>query len=48
MYRSLGADRGRVDALDRDLAALIARYDRGVGTTVMDWEYLLVTARTRS
>jgi ubiquinone/menaquinone biosynthesis C-methylase UbiE len=27
------------------LAALAARYDHGAGTTVMDWEYLLLTAR---
>ena len=32
--------------LDADLTALATRYDRGTGsTTVMDWEYLLLTAR---
>ena len=36
---------GRVAALDRDLAALATRYDRGTASTVMDWEYLLLTAR---
>ena len=44
VYRALSIDTERVDALDRDLEALAARYDRGVGTTVMDWEYLLLTA----
>lgn len=48
VYRSLGDDRDRVAALDADLAALAARYDRGAGSTVMDWEYLLLTARRRS
>jgi hypothetical protein len=32
-------------ALDRDLAALAARFDCGTGTTVLKWEYLLLTAR---
>jgi ubiquinone/menaquinone biosynthesis C-methylase UbiE len=44
-YRNVGDDPERVAALDRDLAALAARYDRGNGTTVLDWEYLLLTAR---
>jgi ubiquinone/menaquinone biosynthesis C-methylase UbiE len=45
-YRNLGNDAERVAALDRDLAALAARYDRGsTGTTVLEWEYLLLTAR---
>jgi ubiquinone/menaquinone biosynthesis C-methylase UbiE len=44
-YRNIADDPERVAALDRDLAALAARYDRGTGTTVLDWEYLLVTAR---
>ena len=44
-YRNLGNDAERVAALDRDLLALAARYDRGTGTTVLDWEYLLLTAR---
>jgi ubiquinone/menaquinone biosynthesis C-methylase UbiE len=44
-YRNLGNDAERVAALDRDLAALAARYDRGsTGTTVLEWEYLLLTA----
>ena len=28
-----------------DLAALATRYDRGISSMVMDWEYLLLTAR---
>ncbi|WP_324276713.1 hypothetical protein [Blastococcus brunescens] len=44
-YRNIADDPDRVAALDRDLAALAARYDRGAGTTVMDWEYLLLTGR---
>ena len=43
-YRNIADDPERVAALDRDLAALAARYDRGTGTTVLDWEYLLLTA----
>ncbi|MGH8996095.1 MAG: class I SAM-dependent methyltransferase [Acidimicrobiales bacterium] len=44
-YRSLADDPERVAALDRDLAALARRHDRGARTLVMDWEYLLLTAR---
>jgi ubiquinone/menaquinone biosynthesis C-methylase UbiE len=44
-YRGIAEDPERTAALDRDLAALAARYDHGTGSTVMDWEYLLVTAR---
>ena len=42
VYRTLDGEWAA--ALDRDLEALAARYDRGTGTTVMDWEYLLLTA----
>jgi SAM-dependent methyltransferase len=45
VYRTLGGQPERIGALDRDLEALAARYDRGVGNTVMDWEYLVLTAR---
>jgi SAM-dependent methyltransferase len=45
VYRHIGGDPDEVVALDQDLAALAARYDRGTTTTVMDWEYLLLTAR---
>jgi SAM-dependent methyltransferase len=44
-YRNIADDPERVAALDRDLAALAARHDRGSGQVVMDWEYLLLTAR---
>ena len=44
-YRTIADDPERVAALDRDLLALAARYDRGTGTTVLEWEYLLLTAR---
>jgi hypothetical protein len=42
-YRNLAADPARVTALDRDLAGLARRHDRGNG--VMHWEYLLWTGR---
>jgi ubiquinone/menaquinone biosynthesis C-methylase UbiE len=48
VYRYIGDDPEKVAALDRDLAALAARYDRGTGSLVMDWEYLIVTARTQA
>ncbi|PVZ13111.1 methyltransferase family protein [Actinomycetospora cinnamomea] len=44
-YRNVADDPKRTAALDRDIAAVAARHDRGTGTTVMDWEYLLLTAR---
>jgi ubiquinone/menaquinone biosynthesis C-methylase UbiE len=44
-YRNIADDLDRVAALDHDLAALAARYDRGTETVVLDWEYLLLTAR---
>jgi SAM-dependent methyltransferase len=44
-YRNVADDLDRVAALDRDLAALAARYDIGTGATAMEWEYLLLTAR---
>jgi SAM-dependent methyltransferase len=45
VYKHVSDDPERVAALDRDLAALVARFDRGSGATVMEWEYLLLTAR---
>jgi SAM-dependent methyltransferase len=46
VYRYVGDNPQDVAALDADLTALATRYDRGTGsTTVMDWEYLLFTAR---
>ena len=44
-YRGIAEDPGRVAELDREFAELARRHDRGTGTTVMDWEYLLLTAR---
>ncbi|HVC69488.1 MAG TPA: class I SAM-dependent methyltransferase [Acidimicrobiales bacterium] len=46
-YRGIAQDPDRVAALDRDLAELAQRHDRGSETTVMDWEYLLFTAQNR-
>lgn len=46
-YQALVGDAGRAAALDHDLAELARRFDRGGTTTVMDWEYLLATARKR-
>ena len=45
VYRAIADDADKVAALDRDLVALAERFDRGDGHTVLDWEYLLVTAR---
>ncbi len=45
VYRSLADDPERTAALDADLDALAARYDRGRGA--MEWEYLLLTATVR-
>jgi SAM-dependent methyltransferase len=47
-YRAIAEDPDRVAALDRDLTELAQRHDHGSGATVMDWEYLLFTARKRS
>jgi SAM-dependent methyltransferase len=44
-YRGIADDPAAVAALDRDLVELAKRHDHGAGTTVMDWEYLLFTAR---
>ena len=47
-YRGLGDDAERVAALDDELVELARRHDlgpaAGAPTTVMDWEYLLLTA----
>lgn len=44
-YRGLADDADRTAALDRELADLARRYDRGDGSTVMDWEYLVFIAK---
>ncbi|WP_407343619.1 class I SAM-dependent methyltransferase [Pengzhenrongella phosphoraccumulans] len=46
-YRGLAHDAERTAELDRQLAELVRRFDRGHASTVMDWEYLLVTARSQ-
>jgi SAM-dependent methyltransferase len=48
-YRGIAGQPDRVAALDRDLSELAQRHDHGTGTgtTIMDWEYLLLTARKR-
>jgi SAM-dependent methyltransferase len=48
VYRNIADDPERVAALDRDLAELAHRHGGGAGTTVMEWEYLLLTARKRT
>jgi SAM-dependent methyltransferase len=45
VYRNLADDPQRATALDSELAELARRHDLGTGRTVMDWEYLLFTAR---
>jgi ubiquinone/menaquinone biosynthesis C-methylase UbiE len=45
VYRSLGTDAERIQALNHNLAELAHRYDRGTGHLIMDWEYLVLTAR---
>jgi ubiquinone/menaquinone biosynthesis C-methylase UbiE len=46
-YRAIAGAPDLVSALDAELADLARRYDQGSTTTVMDWEYLLLTARKR-
>jgi SAM-dependent methyltransferase len=45
VYRAIADDPERVAALDAALADLGRRFDHGSGSTVLDWQYLLVTAR---
>jgi SAM-dependent methyltransferase len=47
VYRGLADDPQRTAALDAELAELARRHDRGTGQTIMEWEYLLFTARKR-
>jgi ubiquinone/menaquinone biosynthesis C-methylase UbiE len=46
-YRNIAEDPGRVASLDQALADLARRNDRGTDKTVLEWEYLLLTARKR-
>jgi hypothetical protein len=45
VYKAIADDPEKVAELDAALAELGGRYDSGSGSTVMDWEYLLFTAR---
>jgi SAM-dependent methyltransferase len=45
IYKAIADDPERVAALDRDLVELGRRFDVGTGATVLDWEYLILTAR---
>ncbi|HEX5497426.1 MAG TPA: methyltransferase domain-containing protein [Mycobacteriales bacterium] len=47
-YRGLSGQPDRVAALDRDLDDHARRHGRGTDGLVMDWEYLLFTARRRA
>jgi SAM-dependent methyltransferase len=51
-YRAIGPDPDRTAALDAELDDLARRHDRGTvsgtGSTAMEWEYLLFTARKRA
>ncbi len=47
VYRGLADDPRRAATLDAELAELARRHDLGTGRTVMEWEYLLFTARKR-
>jgi SAM-dependent methyltransferase len=44
-YKAIADDPDRVTALDRDLVELARRFDLGTDSTVLEWEYLLFTAR---
>jgi SAM-dependent methyltransferase len=47
VYKAIADQPEHVGALDQELADLARRHDYGVGVTVMDWEYLLLTATKR-
>lgn len=44
-YKFIADDPDRVAALDHDLAELGRRFDVGTDSTMVDWEYLIFTAR---
>jgi SAM-dependent methyltransferase len=46
-YRGIADQPEKVAALDSDLLELARRHDVGSGATVLEWEYLLLTARRR-
>jgi SAM-dependent methyltransferase len=45
VYTFIGEDAEKAAALDADLRALVTRFSAGTGSTAVDWEYLLVTAK---
>ena len=45
VYRAIAGDPDKVTALDQALPDLGARFVIGAGSTEMNWEYLLLTAR---
>ncbi|MGZ8821644.1 MAG: class I SAM-dependent methyltransferase [Aeromicrobium sp.] len=45
VYKAIAEDPEKVAALDQELADLARRLDRGDNRTVLEWEYLLLTAR---
>jgi len=47
VYRAVANDPDRRAALDEAVLELARAYDHGTDSLVMDWEYLLVTARVR-
>jgi ubiquinone/menaquinone biosynthesis C-methylase UbiE len=46
-YRNLAGDSELTASLDRDLSELARSHDRGTGSMVLEWEYLLATCRKR-
>ena len=44
-YKALADDHDRAAALDAELVELVRRFNVGTDSTVVDWEYLLFTAR---
>jgi hypothetical protein len=46
-YRGIADQPERVASLDAELVELARRHDVGSGSTVLEWEYLLLTARRR-
>ena len=47
VYRNIAGDDDRIATLDRELDDLAHRHASTPGSATMDWEYLLLTARTR-
>jgi SAM-dependent methyltransferase len=43
-YRNIAGEPERVAALDEALTDVARRFDRGTDSTVLDWEYLILTA----